>query len=118
MSSPRARTRVASLILAWFVAFIAVAGMAPWVNAQPADAVCVAPGASQLASKSTADGSGHSVHVLKCALCADLSAPPIAKVALLPAHAPLAHALLPLVSAELSATTGAPLPARGPPTRS
>jgi hypothetical protein len=105
-------------VLAWFLAFLVVAAIAPAMDPQPTDSLCLAPGSSQLASKSTVDGSGHSVHILKCALCADLSAPPAVNVAVLPPDTPLAHALLPLVSAELSAATGAPLPARGPPSLS
>ena len=55
---------------------------------------------------------------MDCPLCATPSAPPPTPVAaVLPPH-PLAHALQPVEAARIAAATAAPLPARGPPSRS
>lgn len=101
--------RTARLVLAWFVAFVVVAGLAPALHAEPADALC-APGTAADSGKSLPH-----VHKLECPQCAGIAAPPPATTVVLPTFAPLAHALRPLVSAHIAGLTGAPLPARGPP---
>jgi hypothetical protein len=99
----------ARLVLAWFVAFLFVAGIAPMMEADAADALC-----TPVVAK---DGKAlpHQAHKLECSLCAGVAAPPTAMAVLLPSAAPLGHALLPHVAAHLAGITGAPLPARGPP---
>jgi hypothetical protein len=114
-ASPLTR-RTASLVLAWFIAFLVVAGIAPAAQSQSLDSICTPFAAAKAA---VPDGGGDAtaqlLHKLDCSLCTGVTAPPGAPTVLTPAPAPLAHALLPLVSARLASATGAPLPARGPP---
>lgn len=116
MDTLRRSRRTASLLLAWFFAFLAVAGAAPLMQDKPMHELCTVDGIVQVAVQDDAgDADRHAAHPLECALCAAISGPP-ATVAVLPAaDAPLAHALLPIVSAQLASLTAAPLPARGPP---
>lgn len=106
----------ASLVLAWFVAFLGVAGLAPWVDTGPGDAVCTIGGVAPSSGQGGDAGPGH--HTLKCALCLGISAPPSVPAVAEVAPQPLPHVLLPLESARLAALVGAPLPARGPPASS
>lgn len=116
MDSLRRSRRTASLMLAWFLAFLAVAGAAPWVQDRPMQEVCTVEGMVKVAAPDAGDDADrHAGHPLECALCAGLSGPPPAFAVLPDAGAPLAHALLPIVSAQLASLTAAPLPARGPP---
>lgn len=115
MDALRRSRRSARWMLAWFVAFITAASIAPWVQAQPLQEVCSVAGAVQLAPQGGDPADHATVHPLKCALCIGLTAPPPAPVVLAePPHA-CAPAPLPLVSAPPASLTRAPLPARGPP---
>jgi hypothetical protein len=116
MYALRLSRRTASLVLAWFVVFIAVAGFAPWVQAHPMQDLCTSSGIQK--APQDADADLPSAHQLECALCTGVSAPPAALPALPPSQQALGHALRPLVSAAIAALTGAPLPARGPPSLS
>lgn len=116
MDTLRRSRRTASLLLAWFFAFLAVAGAAPLVQDRPMHELCTADGIVQVAVQDAeGDADRHAAHPLECALCAGISGPPAALAVLPAADAPLAHALLPIVSAQLASRTSAPLPARGPP---
>lgn len=116
MDTLRRSRRTASLMLAWFFAFLAVAGAAPLLQDQPMHELCTVEGIVQVAVQDGgADADRHAAHPLECALCAGISGPPAAIAVLATSQAPLAHALRPLVSAELASLTAAPLPARGPP---
>jgi len=108
--------RTARLVLAWFVAFLVVAGIAPLVQAQPLDSICTATSVAK-ASGQTGGGESdmHAGHTLKCSLCTGATAPPSASATLPPLPADLRHATRPLVAAHLASLAGAPLPARGPP---
>jgi hypothetical protein len=107
--------RTARLVLAWFVACLVVAAVAPWMQAE-ADEIC-APAAAAQASPTDDGGKSlpHQLHKLDCPLCLVVAGPPAATAVLPPTDAPLAYALLPHVAAHLAGLTGAPLPARGPP---
>lgn len=109
MTIRRRFPRTARLVLAWFVAFLLVAGIAPWMQ-DAGDTVCTPVAAAQ-----SGKALPHVDHKLECSLCAGIAAPPASVAVLLPSAAPLAHALLPHVAAHLAGLTGAPLPARGPP---
>ena len=101
--------RTARFVLAWFVAFLFVAGIAPALHAAPEDTLC-APTVAADAGKSLPH-----VHKLECPQCAGIAAPPPTLQVALVTDAPLARAVRPLVSAHIAGLTGAPLPARGPP---
>jgi hypothetical protein len=108
--------RTACLVLAWFIAFVAVSGMAQWVQAQPMDpSICTSAGPMKLDPYGASGSNQHDGHKLKCFLCAGLDAPPAAATVLPLSAVGLGVALLPLVSARLAGRTRPPLPARGPP---
>jgi hypothetical protein len=108
--------RTACLVLAWFVAFVAVSGIAPWVQAQPMDSsICTSAGPMKMDPNGAGGSNQHDGHKLKCFLCAGVDAPPAAAAVLPLSATPLAVALRPLVSARLAGLTRPPLPARGPP---
>ena len=113
MHALRQARLLARLVLAWFVAFVAVAGFAPMLaQAQPIGAICTS---SSDAGGTLDDGTTPAPHVLKCALCAGWSAPPPVATVAVAAPQPLGHAVQPVVAARIAALTRAPLPARGPP---
>jgi hypothetical protein len=109
------RTSFAALrlwVLAWFVASMGVAIASPLVNPQSFEVICSGTGAIKLLVQ-TDDGTVEMGAMgMDCPLCATPSAPPP------PPGAPLAHALQPVEAARIAAATAAPLPARGPPSRS
>ena len=102
-------------MLAWFVTFLAVAALAPWVQAQPTQTLCTSAGVVQTALPGAGDSGQHAAHVLKCPLCSGICALPATPAQPAHATAPLAYALLPVASARVTPLAGAPLPARGPP---
>jgi hypothetical protein len=109
----------ARLVLAWFIAFLAVAGIAPAAQSQSLDSICTPFAVAKTGSpEGGGDATAQLLHKLDCSLCIGVAAPPGPATVLTPSPAPLAHALLPLVSARLASATGAPLPARGPPSLS
>lgn len=115
------RTTFAALrlwVLAWFVASMGVAIASPLVHPQSIEVICSGAGTIKLLVQ-TDDGTVEMGAVgMDCPLCATPSAPPPTPVAaVLPPH-PLAHALQPVEAARIAAATAAPLPARGPPSRS
>jgi hypothetical protein len=102
--------------LAWFALFICVAAASPLINPQSMEMVCSGAGVMKLVVQGD-DGAGEaSAHMLDCSLCGAVDAlPPITQT--LPAlEQPLAYALQSIPQARIAALTGAPLPARGPPT--
>ena len=117
MYSLRPTRRIAGLVLAWFVVFVAAAGIAPWMQAQPMQDVCSASGVPH-AGKDGSAADRHAGHAMECALCTGVSGPPLELAVLPEPPQPLAHALRPVVAATIAALAGAPLPARGPPSLS
>lgn len=114
MDTLRRSRRTASFMLAWFFAFLAIAGAAPLLQDASMRDVCTVEGAVTVAGPG-AEGDRHAIHPLECALCAGVSGPPSAVAVLPKADAPLGHVLQPIVSAQLASLVAAPLPARGPP---
>jgi hypothetical protein len=107
---------MACAVLAWFVVFLAVAGMAPLVQAQSMDMDSICTSAGFTKSGPQGEGpSGQHDHTLKCSLCTGGSAPPPTIAVRLSFADALAHALWPVPAAHLASLTRAPLPARGPP---
>ncbi|AMO23466.1 DUF2946 family protein [Ramlibacter tataouinensis] len=122
MQASPLKRRITSAVLVWFVAFVVVAGIAPWMQSAQAmdigmDSICTSHGGPVQTNPQGGGEQDHHAadHTLKCFLCTGVSAPPATTHARPPAVAALGHALRPLVSAQLASLTRAPLPARGPP---
>ncbi len=110
---------LARFVLVWFALSIGAAIASPLVNPKAMQLVCSGSGAMKLLLQSD-DGSAQpsSSHTLDCPLCAATgSPPPDVRLAVEPPQE-LAHALRPAVAATIASLTRAPLPARGPPSRS
>jgi hypothetical protein len=108
----------AGLVLAWFVALLLVAGIAPWARAQVPDDICTMVEAGSASHQGKGEAFAHGGHTLDCALCAAVFTPPAAGHAL---HAaPVGPSVVPGAGAALHVATqaGSPLPARGPPSHS
>jgi hypothetical protein len=112
VTTPRLHRHLARLVLAWFLAFVAVATAAPAVDAQPLGDICTS---SSAPSGSQDGGSAAGGHLLHCALCAAVPAPAPQATRQVAAPDALAHAVQPVAAARVAALTRAPLPARGPP---
>ena len=118
MSATRTLSALRLWVLAWFMASMGVAIASPLVNPQSIEVICSGAGTIKLLVQ-TDDGTVEmSATGMDCPLCATPGAPPPAPAAsILPRHS-LAHAVQPVEAARIAAATAAPLPARGPPTRS
>lgn len=105
-------------VLAWFVASLGVAIASPMVHPQAIEVICSGAGTIKLLVQ-TDDGTVEMGTMgMDCPLCSAASAPPpLPALPPMPPQ-PLAHALQPVEAARIAAATAAPLPARGPPTRS
>lgn len=105
-------------VLAWFVASLGVAIASPMVHPQAIEIICSGAGTIKLLVQ-TDDGTVEMGTMgMDCPLCSTASAPPpLPALPPMPPQ-PLAHALQPVEAARIAAATAAPLPARGPPTRS
>jgi len=104
-------------LLAWFVLSLGAAVASPIVSPHSMEMVCTATGGMKVIVHAD-DGSAQELGAahLDCPMCLPAGAPPPARLAALPPPpAPLEHALRPIEAARLAAATGAPLPARGPP---
>jgi hypothetical protein len=107
---------ITRLALVWFALFVCVATASPLVNPQSMEMVCSGSGVMKMViqgDEGTGIASGHS---LDCSLCGAVGAPPPVAVSLPALPQPLAYALQSIPQARIAALTGAPLPARGPPT--
>ena len=118
MTALRTFSELRLWVLAWFVASMGVAIASPLVHPQAFEVICSGAGTIKLLVQ-TDDGTVEMGAMgMDCPLCSTPSAPPPTPVAaVLPPH-PLAHALQPVEAARIAAATAAPLPARGPPSRS
>jgi hypothetical protein len=103
--------------LVWFALFVCVAAASPLVNPQSMELICSGSGVMKLVIQSD-DGfsESSSAHTQDCSLCGTVGAPPPVAVNLPALEQPLAYALQSIPQARIAALTGAPLPARGPPT--
>jgi len=106
--------------LVWFALFVCVAAASPIVNPQSIEMVCSGSGVMKLVIQGQSEsdeGLGvASGHTLDCSLCGTVGAPPPVAIFLPALPQPLAYALQSIPQARIAALTGAPLPARGPPT--
>ncbi len=110
---------IARLVLVWFALSLGAAVASPIVAPKALEVICSGSGVMKILVRA-ADGSVTEVSkpMLDCPACATLGAPPpVIGVQVVPAQ-PLAYALQSIPSAHIAALTAAPLPARGPPTRS
>ncbi|RYH70139.1 MAG: hypothetical protein EON54_01665 [Alcaligenaceae bacterium] len=116
MHALRTSSLLARLILAWFILTLGAAIASPIVHPQAIQLVCTAGSTVKLVAVGE-DGNavemGH--HTLDCAMCLGAGAPPPQESIHAAYGQPLAHALKPIVAANIAALVGAPLPARGPP---
>jgi hypothetical protein len=114
MQSLRSARILARLVLAWFVLSLGAAIASPLVAPKSFELICSGSGGSKLIVKDE-QGQPTAAHLtLDCPMCFAAGGPPPA-VVVLPAAAPLAHAVQPVPAARIAALTAAPLPARGPP---
>ncbi len=118
MHALRSSSLLARLILAWFVLTMGAAIASPIVHPQAMELVCTTGTSVKLvAVTGDADAVQQGHHALDCVMCLGASAPPAQQQAAALHDSPLAHVLKPAVAATLAAIVGAPLPARGPPSR-
>ncbi|WP_422098363.1 DUF2946 family protein [Variovorax sp.] len=106
-------------VLLWFALSLGAAIASPLVHPQAIELVCSSAGAVK-AVVHTEDGVQEmGVSHMDCPLCVLTGAPPpVQPVATLDLPLPLGRVLQPIPAARLAAATAAPLPARGPPSRS
>ena len=105
-------------VLAWFMASLGVAIASPLVHPQSIEVICSSAGTMKLLVQTDDGPVEMGAMGMDCPLCAIAGAPPPAPCVAVPPPHPLAHALQPVESARIAAATAAPLPARGPPSRS
>ncbi len=111
---------ITRMALVWFALFVCVAAASPLINPQSIEMVCSGSGVMKLViqdQRQSDEGLGvASGHTLDCSLCGTVGAPPPVAISLPALPQPLAYALQSIPQARIAALTGAPLPARGPPT--
>ncbi len=111
---------ITRMALVWFALFVCVAAASPLINPQSMEMVCSGSGVMKLViqdQRQSDEGLGvASGHTLDCSLCGTVGAPPPVAISLPALTQPLAYALQSIPQARIAALTGAPLPARGPPT--
>ncbi len=108
-------TRLARWVLLWFALALGAAIASPIIKPQSIELLCSASGMTKLLVKSDTGDAVTSSHVLDCALCLNISAPPPVAIAIAAPSQPLAHALQPMAQAHLVTLTAPALPPRGPP---
>jgi hypothetical protein len=118
MHSLRQARLLVRLIAVWFVLSIGAAIASPLVKPQAMELVCSGGGVVKLLIKSDDGSSAMASHTLDCPLCASLSAPPPAVRLGADPVSPLTHVMQAIPAARIASLTAAPLPARGPPSRS
>ncbi|WP_311224285.1 MULTISPECIES: hypothetical protein [unclassified Acidovorax] len=116
MQALRTSSLLARLVLAWFMLTVGTAIASPIVHPQAMQLVCATGSTVKLVvvgEDGNAVEMGH--QTLDCAMCLGAGAPPPQESIHAAYSEPLAHALKPVVAANIAALVGAPLPARGPP---
>lgn len=118
MHSLRTSTTLIRHILVWFALTLGVAIASPFVAPKTVEMICSDGGAMMLI---VVDKNGDVVesgqHTLDCAMCLPASPPPSTPIWQIAQPQPLAHAMTPIEEARIAALVGAPLPPRGPPSR-
>ena len=108
-------TRLARWVLLWFALAMGVAIASPIIKPQSIEVLCSTSGMAKLLVTNDQGDVATSNHMLDCALCLNISAPPPKAFGLLAPSVPLAFAVQSVVRAALASLTAPPLPARGPP---
>ncbi|KAF1045525.1 hypothetical protein [Xylophilus sp.] len=109
-------SRLARLVLAWFVLALGVAVASPVVHPQSMELVCTAgAGVRMVASGDDGRAIDAGRHTLDCPLCLGAAPPPAPQLPRAELPQPLARARLPAAQVHVAGTAGAPLPPRGPP---
>lgn len=108
--------RITRFALVWFALFVGVAATSPLVNPQSMDIICSGFDVMKLVVYGDDAVGLASAHTQDCSLCGAVGAPPAVAISLPVLPQPLAYALQSIPQARIAALTGAPLPARGPPT--
>ena len=112
----RSSTKIARLILAWFLLTLGVAIASPIVHPQSMQIICsTVSGAQMLVVDDNGEQATGSHHSLDCPLCLSIITPPAVDIQVTAQAQPLGRAVQPIVAARLAAIVGAPLPPRGPP---
>ncbi|MBK6651970.1 MAG: DUF2946 domain-containing protein [Betaproteobacteria bacterium] len=106
---------LARFVLVWFALSIGAALASPLVNPQSMELICSGTGVMKVLVKTDDGVKEASAHTLDCPLCATMFAPAPMNTGRVSAPSPLSYALQPFPAARIAALTGAPLPARGPP---
>lgn len=106
---------LARLVLVWFALFIGVAIASPMVKPVAGQIVCSAMGGMKMVMDGEGDQGTLPSASMDCPLCAPLITPPTPEALAFEPPSALAHVLQTIPSAHLASLTGAPLPARGPP---
>jgi hypothetical protein len=107
---------IARFALVWFALFVCVAAASPLVNPQSMELICSGSGVMKLVIQGDDVAGETNAHTQDCSLCGTVGAPPPVAINLPALPQPLAYALQSIPAAHIAALTGAPLPARGPPT--
>lgn len=112
--------RRATVVLAAFIAAVAVMVLAPFVHPVAYQLVCSANGNKLIAmaghvAVDDAGSSSHEDRAAHCPLCMPAGVPPSVVACDASPVWPLAHVRRPIPAARLASLGGAPLPARGPP---
>lgn len=107
---------LARLVLVWFALSISAAVASPVINPQSMELICTGTGVMKVLVKSDGGVKEVKTHTLDCPLCATMTAPPMQFAVQVTAPHPLSYSLQTVPAARIAALTGAPLPARGPPT--
>jgi len=107
---------ITRFVLVWFALFVGVAAASPLINSPSMELICSGSGVMKLVTQSDDGPSVTSAHTQDCSLCGTVGAPPPDAITLPALSQPLAYALQSIPQARIAALTGAPLPARGPPT--
>ena len=113
----RSAHRISRFMLVWFALSIGVAIASPLINPQSTELICSGSGVMKMLVKN-ADGSTTEevARMLDCPMCATVGAPPPAQTTFAEPLQPLGYVLKTIPAAHIAAATGAPPPARGPPT--
>jgi hypothetical protein len=106
------------LVLAWFLLSLGAAVAGPILHPQSIELVCSSVGSVKVIVHGE-DGAQEQTRMdMDCPLCTVAGAQPAIVRLHMPTLLPLARAVQPIASAQIAASTKAPLPARGPPDHS
>jgi hypothetical protein len=115
MRQARPLQTTARLVLVWFALFVSATLVSPWLKSSEIHVVCSGLGAVKLVVEDDGNPQWQSSNGMDCPYCAVFTAVPLTQDLRFDIPSALAHALQPVVAAQLAWVTGSPLPPRGPP---